>query len=212
MPWLILITGLVAASTFIDAPYPAELRLQHAPTPVALAVLLYLNHRRTLQRSSILCLLGFLWLHILGARWLYTMVPYDAWVRAVCGSSPSDWFGWQRNHYDRLVHFASGCLFLPPIVDLLRNRLGNSQGVAIIHSIAWIMAIGSIYEIFEWQLAVRLAPHMAESYNGQQGDVWDPQKDLLAAQLGAIGITSGMMFYKVARNWTSTWRIAGHTK
>ncbi len=52
-------------------------------------------------------------------------------------------------------------------------------------SVALVLAIGALYEIFEWQIAVLLAPSYAEAYNGQQGDVWDPQKDLALAGVGA---------------------------
>jgi putative membrane protein len=43
-----------------------------------------------------------------------------------------------------------------------------------------------LYEVFEWLLSVFLSPDQAEAYNGQQGDMWDPQKDMALAMLGAI--------------------------
>jgi putative membrane protein len=51
--------------------------------------------------------------------------------------------------------------------------------------VASVLAIGSIYEVLEWQVAVTLATSHAEAYNGQQGDIWDPQKDMALQWLGA---------------------------
>ena len=46
---------------------------------------------------------------------------------------------------------------------------------------AWlIIQTGSmIYELFEWLLTI------ADNYNGQQGDIWDAQKDMVLAMLGS---------------------------
>ena len=183
---LLLITGIVTALSFVDAPYPEELRLQHAPTPLALLALFWLSKRKLLDAYSLGCLLLFLWLHILGARWLYSMVPYDRWCQTLLGFELSEVFGWQRNHYDRLVHFSSGLLFLPALIYWGRSMAKMSVMLACVNGFAWVLAIGAVYEIFEWQLAVQLSPHAAESYNGQQGDVWDPQKDLALAAAGSV--------------------------
>ena len=53
--------------------------------------------------------------------------------------------------------------------------------------VAWLLVqTGSmVYEIFEWQLAVHFSPETAEKYNGQQGDVWDAQKDMLLAMISS---------------------------
>jgi putative membrane protein len=83
-------------------------------------------------------------------------------------------FGWRRNHFDRLVHFAYG-LCLTMILRLKPLR-----------SLEIVLATSALYELFEWGVAVTLAPGMAEAYNGQQGDIWDPHKDMTLALLGAI--------------------------
>ena len=54
-------------------------------------------------------------LHVVGARWIYSNVPYDAWCAAALGGKPLDWFNWQRNHYDRFVHLAFGALMVLPV-------------------------------------------------------------------------------------------------
>ncbi|MEM1249606.1 MAG: DUF2238 domain-containing protein, partial [Acidobacteriota bacterium] len=46
-------------------------------------------------------------------------------------------------------------------------------------------AVSALYEIFEWLLTIVVAPGYAESYNVQQGDAWDAQKDMALALLGS---------------------------
>ena len=49
-------------------------------------------------------------LHEIGAHYTYSRVPYDAWLRAVAGTDLTALFGFERNHYDRLVHLLYGLL------------------------------------------------------------------------------------------------------
>ena len=43
-----------------------------------------------------------------------------------------------------------------------------------------------------------LAPEMADQYNGQQGDIWDAQKDMACAMAGGLAVT---LFSRLARPW-----------
>jgi putative membrane protein len=45
-----------------------------------------------------------------------------------------------------------------------------------------------LYEVFEWLLTLLLSPKDADSYNGQQGDMWDAQKDMGLALLGSSAV------------------------
>lgn len=192
--WLLLIGTLVAtAGSFWEAPYPAELRLQHIPTVVAILGLWGVVAKHWLGPRSVLCLLAFLWLHIIGARWIYSFVPYDDWAKSVCGTSLSELYGWQRNHYDRLVHLASGVLFVPPVWEILQRRGLTGSGLLAGVSVSVVLAIGAVYEILEWTISLLFAPAYAESYNGQQGDMWDPQKDMALAGVGAILMAAWLM-------------------
>lgn len=200
---LLLIATLIAtAASFWEAPYPSELRLQHIPTVVGLVCLGIAIQCSWLSTSSAVCLLIFLWLHLIGARWIYSFVPYDQWCEQLCGTSPVAVFGWKRNHYDRLVHLASGVLFVPPAWESIQRQGLNNRWWTAGVSISIVLAIGAVYEVFEWAIAVLLAPHYAESYNGQQGDLWDPQKDLALAGLGAI--LSAMCLVMKRRTTTAT--------
>lgn len=179
------LTLLVPAS-FIGAAYPQELVLQHIPTLVALAILAAITINTPMSRLSFACLVGFLVLHLIGARWIYSFVPYDDWSVALTGRGLSERFGWERNHYDRLVHFGFGLLGVPPASELLQRMTAIRPPGSAILAVAIVVALGALYEIAEWQIAITFSPEFAESYNGQQGDPWDAQKDQALALLGAL--------------------------
>ncbi|HZG32623.1 MAG TPA: DUF2238 domain-containing protein, partial [Sphingopyxis sp.] len=98
----------------------------------------------------------------------------------------SDAFGWGRNHYDRLVHFAFGALSVVPVAEIARRWGGLTARGAALAVLAWVLALSCLYEIFEWLLTIVAAGATADRYNGQQGDIWDAQKDMALAALGAI--------------------------
>lgn len=183
---------MLMAASFIRPPFPSELILQHIPTIVGLVLMVGATRAVWMTNVSFYCLSTFLLLHIVGARWIYSFVPYDEWSAAITGQPLSEQFGWQRNHYDRLVHLASGLLFVPPVSELTQRRLRISPTDGVFIGIAAVLAIGAVYEVLEWQIAMAFSPEMAESYNGQQGDIWDPQKDLALAGLGAIISACGL--------------------
>ena len=183
---LIGLTALAIPLSFVSAPYPSELILQHIPTVVGLTLLAVAVVRFRPSATSVYCCLAFLWIHIVGARWIYSFVPYDDLCQALTGHTLSEVFEWERNHYDRMVHFASGALGLPPLSELLQSFCRLRPAPAAFLAMTSVLAIGAAYEILEWQIAMTFSPEMAEAYNGQQGDAWDAQKDLALAWLGAI--------------------------
>jgi putative membrane protein len=76
--------------------------------PVLIGVPLALAVQRRFPLSSLLLVL--LWLHsvilIVGGHYTYARVPAGDWAM--------EWFGWTRNNYDKLGHFAQG--FVPAIL------------------------------------------------------------------------------------------------
>lgn len=183
---LIGLTALAIPLSFVAAPYPNELLLQHVPTVIGVVLLVIAAKRYQPSDVALGCCLAFLWLHLIGARWIYSYVPYDDMFQMLTGHTLTETFGWQRNHYDRMVHFASGVLGLPPISNFLQSYCHVSPASAAFLSVVCVLAIGAGYEILEWQIGMTFSPEMAESYNGQQGDMWDAQKDMALAGLGAI--------------------------
>lgn len=175
----------------IDQPYPEVALLQHLPTMLFLVASPWLLRRWPLSTASLACIIAFLALHTLGGRYAYSNVPYDDWARALGGGSLSDLFGWTRNHYDRLVHFAFGALSVVPVAEVARRWGGLGPRGAALAALGWVLAISCLYEIFEWLLTIVAAGETADRYNGQQGDIWDAQKDMALALMGAV-LVSGL--------------------
>lgn len=172
--------------SLIGAPYPEQMALQHIPTVLALVAWPWLQRGLRLSRTSMGCIAGFLLLHIVGARYIYSYVPYDDWIAAVTGVSLQDLFGFRRNHYDRLVHFSFGLLFTRPIFDCFVSRLDLPRRLAPYFTVECVLAASAVYELFEWSLTLLLAGGDAEAYNGQQGDMWDAHKDMALAAAGSV--------------------------
>lgn len=139
----------------------------------------------------------FLLIHIIGARYLYSYVPYDAWMQQLFNIKLSELFGWQRNMYDRLVHFSYGLLLFSAMYESLRHVLRlQSPKQLIIVALMVNMSTSLLYELFEWAIAVTMSPEAAEAYNGQQGDVWDAHKDMALALVGGITAATIALFNK----------------
>ena len=188
-----LLLGLLLALLLlaqVDQPYPAIAPLQHTPTAVLLLAAPWLLRRWPLSTPALACIILFLALHTLGGRYIYSNVPYDEWARALTGRGLSEAFGWTRNHYDRLVHFAFGLLSVVPLAEVARRYGGLSRRGAMLAVAGWVLALSCLYEIFEWLLTIVAAGETADRYNGQQGDIWDAQKDMALAALGAVMVVA----------------------
>lgn len=178
---------LVVASVFsgIGAAYPHNTWLQVGPVIVFAAVLPLLMRRLHLSQGGWTHVVVFLLLHLFAAHWTYSDVPYDQWLAAI-GVDSSGVLGGSRNMFDRFVHFAFGLLVVRPIVELESNNAGVHRRLAYRLAILFVLASSAAYEIFEWTLAIMISPEAAAAYNGQQGDMFDAQKDIWMATAGAI--------------------------
>ena len=160
--------------------------MQHVPTVLAALLLAYLSNRFVIGRGSFSSIIVFLCLHTLGARYLYSYVPYDVWSEKLLGVNLSEIFGFQRNHYDRVVHFSYGLLLAVPVQEFERLYLRLSKGLASVLALEFIVATSASYELLEWLVAVVFTPRWAEQFLGQQGDTFDAQKDMALATVGAV--------------------------
>lgn len=180
----LLLAALLIAQ--IDQPFPEVALLQHIPTMLLLIASPWLLRRWPISTPALACIIAFMMLHTLGGRYAYSNVPYDDWMRALTDASLSDSFGWTRNHYDRLVHFGFGALSVVPVAEVARRWGGLGSRGAALAVLGWVLGLSCLYEIFEWLLTIVAAGETADRYNGQQGDIWDAQKDMALAALGAI--------------------------
>lgn len=191
---LAALTAMLALAQ-IGQPFPEIAWLHHLPTLLLLLLAPMLLRRWPLSDGAVLAIVLFFALHTLGGRYTYSSVPYDEWARLLTGDTLSDRFGWTRNHYDRIVHFAFGLLFYAPVREIGRRYLGLSRIMAAIVSIGFVLSVGALYELFEGLLTLAVAPELADEYNGQQGDMWDAQKDMGLALAGAL-ISAGWVRWR----------------
>lgn len=131
----------------------------------------------------------FLLLHVVGAHYTYSEVPF--------GYTLQEWLGASRNMYDRLVHFSFGLLLAYPIREAF-TRVARARGVwGFYLPFDVTLAFSAAYEIIEWLAAESVNPEAGLAFLGTQGDIWDAQKDMLAAGSGA----ALAMFVVALFNW-----------
>ncbi|MBT4866946.1 MAG: DUF2238 domain-containing protein [Planctomycetaceae bacterium] len=183
---LFILFLLAFAGSWVRPPYLQFLLMQHVPTFLAACLLVYLANRFEISRLSFASIVLFLCLHTLGARYLYSYTPYDVWSEWLLGINISETFGFERNHYDRVVHFSFGLLMAVPIQEFERRHLKLSLAVSSVLAIECILATSAGYELLEWAIAVIFTPEWADNFLGQQGDIFDAQKDTALATGGAV--------------------------
>ena len=152
--------------------------LEVVPVLIGLPIALALHRRFPLSNL----LLVLLWWHgvilIFGGHYTYARVPLGDWAMS--------WFGWTRNNYDKLGHFAQG--FVPAILTreiLIRTSpLKGSKWLPFL-VVSVCLAFSALYELIEWLTAVTSGA-AAEDFLGTQGDPWDTQTDMAMALVGAI--------------------------
>jgi putative membrane protein len=170
----------------IKPPYLQFLLMLHVPTVLAAYLLVFLSNRFVMSRFRFSAIFLFLCLHTLGARYLYSYVPYDEWAERLFGINISEVLGFQRNHYDRAVHFSFGLLLAIPIQEFERRYLRLSVAISSVLSVECILATSAAYELIEWLIAVTFTPKWADQFLGLQGDIFDAQMDMALATSGAI--------------------------
>lgn len=182
---------------------------------VAVIALYLIATARTLPLSRISYTLIFLFLclHEVGAHYTYAEVPYDVWFEAVFGKSLNSMVGWERNNFDRLVHFSYGLLLAYPIREVF-HRVADVKGFwGYFLPLDVTMSTSMLFELFEWAAAVIFGGDLGVAYLGTQGDIWDAHKDMGLATLGAViamTVTAGINLYlqrDFAREWVDSLRI-----
>ncbi|MDY6408098.1 MAG: DUF2238 domain-containing protein, partial [Pseudomonadota bacterium] len=131
----------------------------------------------------------FLWcvLQIIGAHYTFERVPFGA---------VTSFFGFERNHYDRLAHFMVGCGGFAVCELVYRKKWVSSRGMSTFFGVIFIMALANFWELVEWIYAAVDGGSAGAAFLGSQGDIWDAQKDMLMDTLGAL--LSGGLFYAIA--------------
>ena len=160
-----------------------------------------------LSRLSWTLILAFLSLHTVGAHYTYAEVPYDAWSEALLGVKLNDLLGLERNSFDRLVHFSYGLLLAYPMRELFL-RVADARGFwGYFLPLDLTLSTSALFELFEWAAAELFGGDLGIAYLGSQGDIWDAQKDMALAGLGAaIAMTATLLVNRrLQRDFNREW-------
>ncbi len=193
--FLILFTGI----SCINPIFPEQQILQHTGTFFIILVLISDLKNNIWTNFAFLGIALFTIIHIVGARYIYSYVPYNEFLKSYFSFDIQQYFNWERNHYDRLVHFSFGLLILPSLYELILSKLTERKYFALF--IAWLIlqTFSLCYELFEWALSLIMSAENTENYNGQQGDIWDAQKDMALALLGS-SVTSVWFYFNINKD------------
>lgn len=182
--------------------------LENALTVVAFGLLIFSARKLPLSRISYVLIFIFLCLHEVGAHYTYAEVPYDIWFENLFGRTLNSIFGFERNHFDRLVHFSYGLLLAYPIRELF-HRVAEVKGFwGYFLPLDVTMSSSMLFELFEWAAAEIFGGDLGVAYLGTQGDVWDAHKDMGLASLGALtamAVTAGINYY-LQRDFSAEFR------
>jgi putative membrane protein len=119
----------------------------------------------------------FLYIHTVGSYYTFERVPFD-WF--------NDFFGFERNMYDRVGHFSVG-LWAVLLAEWVAYYRGvSSRFVFVTYPILVIAFVAVGYEWIEWIYAVQEGGSAGLAFLGSQGDIWDAQKDMLMDVSGAL--------------------------
>lgn len=169
----------------------------------------------TFSRISATLIFIFLCLHEIGAHYTYALVPYDAWFRSLTGVTLNETLGWQRNNFDRVIHFSYGLLLAYPIREIYL-RIANVRGFwGYFLPLDLAMSTSMIFELFEWAAAEAFGGDLGMAYLGTQGDVWDAHKDMALASAGALAamvitmLINAVLQQDFAREWADSLKISG---
>lgn len=158
--------------------YPHDWMMENILVVVTVPVLAFTHRRFPLSDLSYLLLALFLAIHAVGAHYTYSNVPFGFWLKGT--------FHLARNPFDRLVHFSFGLLLAYPVREVFL-RVARTRGFWNYYlPLDVVLAFSAVFELFEMAAALLTSPELGDAYLGTQGDVFDAQKDMLMAGLGAI--------------------------
>ncbi len=180
----------------------------------AMAFLLGLHRKLLFSRVSYTLIFTFMCLHQVGAHFSYAEVPYDMWFKNLTGETFNDLIGWQRNNFDRVVHFSYGLLLAYPVREIFL-RVADVRGFwGYFLPLDLTMSTSMLFELIEWLVAVLFGGDLGQAYLGAQGDVWDAQSDMALASLGALiaMLTTVVVNLRFQRDFNREWAASFRVK
>ena len=217
--FLLLLTALLAIEFVVLAIAPHDRKdwmLENALVVLFVGAMVATYRKLTLSRISYFLIFVFLSLHLIGAHYTYSLVPYDEWFRAVTGSSLNELVGWERNNFDRVLHFLYGLLLAYPVREVFL-RVARLRGFwGYLFPLDITMSTSMLYELIEWGAAAFFGGELGQAYLGTQGDVWDAHKDMALASCGALiammmtAALNASLEHDFAAEWNESLRVKDH--
>jgi len=174
---------LVWAIMAINPKYPDDWLLENVLVFIFFPFVIWMDMKYKYHLLSIVLILIFASLHSLGSHYTYAEMEHFNGI--------TELFGFERNHFDRLVHFFFGLLVFRILFEMITSGI-ESVKTALLFTFTMIVTISTLYEMLEWLAVIVLHPELGSAFLGTQGDVWDAHKDTSLAMLGAF---FNMAFY-----------------
>ncbi|MBO0592623.1 DUF2238 domain-containing protein [Cellulophaga sp. E16_2] len=185
-----LVFVAVWADSLIGTTDSTNWCIENTLTIISLLFLIFTFKKYRFSNFSYLLICIFLCLHVYGSKYTYADNTFGFWLQ--------DLFHSPRNQYDRLVHFSFGFLLYYPMQECFSKWLKYPPRIVLLLPIMVTLSISCLYEIIEWLVADVFFVEQGASYLGIQGDVWDAQKDMALAFLGAV--IAFLFFYGYQKN------------
>lgn len=158
--------------------------LENVLTMAFILVLAITRNRFRFSNVSYFLMFLFLCLHTIGSHYTYAEVPYERWT-VTLGFSLNNLFGFERNQFDRLVHFLFGFFLCYPVRETFMRIVQAKGAWSYYLPVELVMSLSMLYELVEWLVAEVFGGELGMAYLGTQGDIWDAHKDMALASLGA---------------------------
>lgn len=212
---LAVVYAVLWVAAAIAPLYREDWLIENVLVLVGVAVLVLTARVFPLSRISYTAIFVFMCLHTVGSHYTYAEVPYETFVQHWLGFSVNDLFGWERNNFDRVVHFSYGLLLAYPIREVFLRIVAVRGFWGYFLPLDLTMSTSMLYELIEWGAANVVGGDLGMAYLGTQGDVWDAHKDMALASLGALiamTVTACInLIYQrdFAREWADSFRVKG---
>lgn len=157
------------------------------------AILVLYFYKVRFSKTAYALMFVLIYLHTIGGHYTFALVPFDWFTK---------FFGFSRNHFDRIAHFSVGFYAFAVAEWLYVKKLVNNKFLLFTYPVFLIATIAMTYELVEWVYAAKAPADQALAYLGSQGDVWDAQKDMLADTLGAL--FSLGIFFTINKLWINS--------
>jgi putative membrane protein len=194
-PAVLLSVFIVIWAALAIAPwYRQDWLLENLLVFIAVPLLAATSRSLRFSNHAYTCLFVFFVLHVIGAHFTYSEVPWREWFNVTGAGGTAG-----RNHYDRFVHFSYGVLMFPAVWELFAARANPQRIWRYVMPVTFLLSHSVVYEMIEWGAAEVFGGDLGVAYLGTQGDEWDAQKDMAMAAAGTLtGLLLTLVLSRIA--------------